>query len=38
MNDELGGMIMAEFVALRPKTCYYLTDNDKNVKKSGRTM
>ena len=31
MEDELGGKIKAEFVALRPKTCIYLTDdNDEN--------
>ena len=29
MNDELGGKIITEFVALRPKTYSY----DKNVKK-----
>ena len=27
MKDELGGKIMAEFVALRPKTQSYLMDN-----------
>ena len=30
MKDELGGKILSEFVALRPKTYSYLTD-DKNV-------
>ena len=29
MKDELGGEIITEFVALRPKTYSYLTDNDK---------
>ena len=33
MKDELGGMIITECVALRPKTYSYLADNGKNVKK-----
>ena len=33
MKDELGGMIITKYVALRPKTYSYLTDNGKNVKK-----
>ena len=33
MKDELGGKIETEFVALRPKTYSYLTDDDKNVTK-----
>ena len=34
MKDELGGKIITEFVALGPKTYYYSTDSDKNVKKA----
>ena len=37
MKDELGGTIITEFVALRPKTYLYLTDDDKNVEKSKGT-
>ena len=37
MKDELGGNIITEFVALRPKTYSYLIDNDKNVKKDKGT-
>ena len=29
MKDELGGETITEFIALRPKTYSYLTDNDK---------
>ena len=34
MKDELGGEIITEFTALRPKTYLYLTDNDKIDKKA----
>ena len=34
MKDELGGEIITEFTALRPKTYSYLTDNDKIDKKA----
>ena len=34
MKDKLGGKIMAEFVALRPKTYFYLTDDCKEDKKT----
>ena len=30
-KDELGRKIMIEFVALRPKTSSFLTDDDNNV-------
>ena len=33
MKDELGGKIMAEFAALRPKSSGYLTDDNKENKK-----
>ena len=33
----LGGKIITEFVALGPKTYYYSTDNDKNVKNAKGT-
>ena len=33
MKEELGGKIMIEFVALRPKTYSYLTDDCKEEKK-----
>ena len=34
IKDELGRKIIMEFVTLRPKTYSYLTDDDKNDKKS----
>ena len=37
MKDELGGRIIAEFVALRPKTYSYLTDDCKEDKKAKGT-
>ena len=37
MKDELGGKIMIEFVALRPKTYSYLTDDCEEDKKAKGT-
>ena len=37
MKDELGGRIMTEFAALRPKTYSYLTDDCKEDKKAKGT-
>ena len=37
MKDELGGDVVTEFIALRPKTFSYLTDNDKIDKKAKGT-
>ena len=37
MKDELGGQIITEFIALRPKTYSYLTDNNKIGKKAKGT-
>ena len=37
MKDELGGKIKAKFVAVKPNTYSYLTDDDKNVKKAKGT-
>ena len=34
MKDELGGEVITDFIALRPKTYSYLTDNDKIDKKA----
>ena len=37
MKDELGGTIMTEFPALRPKTYSYLVDDGRNDKKAKGT-
>ena len=37
MKDKLGGKIMTEFVALRPKTYSYLMDDGNSDKKSKGT-
>ena len=37
MKDELGGEIITEFIALRPKTYFYLSDNNKIDKKAKGT-
>ena len=37
MKDELGGKIITEFVTLRPKTYYFLTDDGKEDKKAKGT-
>ena len=34
MEDKLGGKIMTEFVALRPRTYSYLMDDSSNDKKA----
>ena len=38
MKDELGGKIVTEFVALRPKTFSYLIDDGNSDKKSKRNQ
>ena len=37
MKDELGGKIITEFVTLRPKTYWFLTDDGKEDKKAKGT-
>ena len=37
MRDELGGSVIKEFAALRPKTYSYLTDGCKEDKKAKGT-
>ena len=37
MKDELGGRIMAEYAALRPKTNSYLRNNNNEIKKAKNT-
>ena len=37
MKDELGGKIIIEFIALKPKTYSYLTDDDTVYKKAKGT-
>ena len=37
MKDELGGKIITDFVTLRTKTYYYLTDDGKEDKKAKGT-
>ena len=37
MKDELGGKIIIEFVAVRPKTYSYLMDDDSEAKKAKGT-
>ena len=37
MKDELGGRVITEFVALRPKTYSYLTDDFKEYNKAKGT-
>ena len=37
MKDELGGKVITEFVALRPKTYSYLTDDCREDKKAKGT-
>ena len=37
MRDELGEKILIKFVALRPKTYSYLTDDNNNVEKAKGT-
>ena len=38
MKDESGGKVITEFVTLRPKTYFYLTDDGKEDKKAKGTI
>ena len=38
MKDELGGKIIGEFAALRPKTCSFLTDDNYKKEKKQKAQ